>query len=65
MMKSGKIRLQIGGIEYIVTEGVPCKNRCELHWVNLGTNDCVFVGDVDVRAVAALDLAHMLKTLKT
>jgi len=64
-MKSGRVRLAIGDVEYVVTDGVACKNRCEFHWINTSTRDCLYVSDVETRALAALDIEHMLASGQT
>lgn len=63
-MKSGKVRLQIGDIEYVVTESVPSKACTEAHWVNTGSGDVVFMGGMHTHAVAALDMEALIKRMQ-
>jgi RNA polymerase III RPC4 len=64
VMKSGKVRMQMGCCEYVVTPGVGEQCRSEVHVINLRTKDIVMVGENSRHAVAALDIDSFLNEIE-
>jgi DNA-directed RNA polymerase III subunit RPC4 len=61
VLKSGKVKLQIGDNMFDVAQGMPCSFLQELHYLNLTSKEIFNLGEIDKRIVVTPDLEVLLQ----
>jgi DNA-directed RNA polymerase III subunit RPC4 len=61
VLKSGKVKLQIGDNMFEVAQGMPCSFLQELHYLNLNSKEIFNLGEIDKRIVVTPDLEVLLQ----
>jgi len=61
VLKSGKVKLQIGDNMFEVAQGMPCSFLQELHYLNSTSKEIFNLGEIDKRIVVTPDLEVLLE----